>query len=221
MEKELTKMTDTFTDDLFVPDFVGAQTIIFPVSRLVLDPERFLNDDQEIMSGLGMGVIYTRTSDGQRLRNSPAIEERMELINRYYRPHHRKLEDCVSACLQNLGRCMIIDCHSFPSIALQYELDQSEARPDICIGADDFHTPDWIIDKLFGEFEKFGYSTAVNKPFSGAIVPLPYYKKEPKVLSVMIEVNRKLYMDELSGSRNSGYSKLKSNISIISSKLEP
>ena len=46
LEKELTKMTDAFTDDLFVPDFVGAQTIIFPVSRLVLDPERFLNDDQ-------------------------------------------------------------------------------------------------------------------------------------------------------------------------------
>ena len=101
MEKELTKMTDAFTDDLFVPDFVGAQTIIFPMSRLVLDPERFLNDDQEIMSALGMGVIYTRTSDGQALRNSPAIEERMELINRYYRPHHRKLENCVSACLQN------------------------------------------------------------------------------------------------------------------------
>ena len=115
---------------------------------------------------------------------------------------------------------MIIDCHSFPSIALQYELDQSEARPDICIGADDFHTPDWIIDKLFEEFEGFGYSTAVNKPFSGTIVPLPYYKKEPKVLSVMIEVNRKLYMDELSGSKNSGYNTLKSNISIILSKLE-
>jgi len=57
-------MTDAFTDDLFVPDFVGAQTIIFPMSRLVLDPERFLNDDDEIMSALGMGVIYTRTSDG-------------------------------------------------------------------------------------------------------------------------------------------------------------
>ena len=88
MEKELTKMTDSFTDDLFVPDFVGSQTIIFPMSRLVLDPERFLNDDQEIMSELGMGVIYTRTSDGQVLRNSPAIEERKKLINRYYRPQH-------------------------------------------------------------------------------------------------------------------------------------
>ena len=68
---------------------------------------------------------------------------------------------------------MIKYCHSFPSIALQYELDQSEARPNIRIGADDFHTPDWIIDKLSEEFEKLGYSTAVNKPFSGTIVPLP------------------------------------------------
>ena len=51
-------MTDAFTNDLFVPDFVGAQTIIFPMSRLVLDPERFLNDDQEIMSELGMGCKF-------------------------------------------------------------------------------------------------------------------------------------------------------------------
>ena len=66
LKKELVIMTDAYTDELF--DVVGAHTNIFPVSRLVLDPERFLDDNQEIMAALGMGVIYTRTSSGQRLR---------------------------------------------------------------------------------------------------------------------------------------------------------
>ena len=55
-------MTDAYTDKLFsVPD---AAVVRYPVSRLIADPERFENDAEEVMSKLGMGVIYTRTSGG-------------------------------------------------------------------------------------------------------------------------------------------------------------
>jgi hypothetical protein len=40
----------------------------------------------------------------------------------------------VSNVATELGRCLIIDCHSFPSVALPYELDQREERADFCIG---------------------------------------------------------------------------------------
>jgi N-formylglutamate deformylase len=42
---------------------------------------------------------------------------------------------------------------------------------------------------------------AVDRPFSGAIVPLAHHRKTPAVRSLMIEVNRALYMDETSGQR--------------------
>jgi len=74
LEEELTVMTDAFTDELF--DVVSANAEIFPVSRLVLDPERFIDDNQEMMAALGMGVIYTCTSSGQRLRHPPTSKER-------------------------------------------------------------------------------------------------------------------------------------------------
>jgi N-formylglutamate deformylase len=212
-------MTDAYTDELFNDNAIGAHTVIFPVSRLVLDPERFLNDDQEIMAALGMGVIYTRTSSGQRLRRSPTSEERAALINRYYRPHHRNLADSVSACVQNSGRRVIIDCHSFPSVALPYELDQSAIRPDICIGADSLHTPAWLKDLICDEFEKVGYSTTVNKPFAGTIVPMSYYQKEPSVVSIMVEVSRKLYMDESTGIKNSDFNFVRRNILSILNKI--
>jgi N-formylglutamate amidohydrolase len=43
------------------------------------------------------------------------------------------------------------------------------------------------------------YSVAVDAPFAGALVPLASYRKDRRIWSVMIEVNRRLYMDEHSG----------------------
>ena len=55
LQQELLRMTDWHTEDLFgVP---GLQRIVFPASRLVVVPERFLQDDQEVMAARGMGVI--------------------------------------------------------------------------------------------------------------------------------------------------------------------
>jgi N-formylglutamate deformylase len=129
------------------------------------------------------------------------------------------LEKAVAAELAKDGRSLIVDCHSFPSIALPYELDQSADRPDICIGADCFHTPQLLIDTIRGEFEKFGYSTAVNKPFAGTIVPMAYYQKERSVESIMIEVNRKLYMDESTGTKNAGFNLVKQHIASALNEL--
>lgn len=51
-------MTDMYIDELF--EYVKASEIIFPISRLIVDPERFLNDSKEYnMAKIGMGVIYT------------------------------------------------------------------------------------------------------------------------------------------------------------------
>ena len=64
-------MTDWYTDELFGlrPDL--ATTVAFPVSRIVVDPEQFVDDSAEPMARKGMGVIYERKSSGQPLRRPP------------------------------------------------------------------------------------------------------------------------------------------------------
>lgn len=220
LQSELIKMTDAYTDELFVADSAKAQAVVFPVSRLVVDPERFLDDNQENMAERGMGVIYTRMSNGRRLRHPPTIEEREALINRYYRPHHQKLEDLVSTVLKNFGKCMIIDCHSFPSTPLRYEDDQNPDRPDICIGTDSFHTPQWLEAKVTKSFDRLGFSVEINRPFAGSIVPMKHYQKESRVLSIMIELNRKLYMDESSGKKNNRFDNLRGKLSEFLKRLQ-
>jgi N-formylglutamate amidohydrolase len=114
----------------------------------------------------------------------------------------------VSDVVTELGRCLIIDCHSFPSVALPYELDQRNARADFCIGTDAFHTPAVIRDAIVGAVKEMGYSVAVDAPFAGALVPLAIYQKDHRVWSVMIEVNRRLYMDESSGRKDSAFAQV-------------
>ena len=45
-------------------------------------------------------------------------------------------------------------------------------------------------------FESCGYSTARNQPFRGTIVPMKHYQKDRRVQSLMIEINRWLYLGE-------------------------
>ena len=195
---EVDAMTDHHTDQLF--DLPGARRCVFPVSRLVVDPERFIEDSME---SVGMGVVYTHTTDGDPLR---AISEmdRLTLIDTYYHPHHNNLTRMVDSCLEQHDQCLIIDCHSFPAQPLPYESDTN--RPDICLGTDSYHTTTELRDCLLKTFEALGYIVAINSPFSGTIVPLKHYHKDQRVESVMIEVNRSLYANP------SGFKRVQSDL---------
>ena len=119
-----------------------------------------------------MGAVYTRTSMGEVLRAQPGTADRESLLDHWYRPHHLKLERMVNDVVARSGGCLILDCHSFPSVALPYELDQTAHRADICIGTDSFHTPLLIRDAIVAATKEEGYSVAVDAPFAGALVPL-------------------------------------------------
>ena len=45
-------------------------------------------------------------------------------------------------------------------------------------------------------FLSYGYSTARNQLFSGTIVPMKHYRKDYRVHSLIIEINRRLYLGD-------------------------
>lgn len=219
LERELLRMTDRYTDILFDLPTISTHSIIYPVSRLVVDPERFEDDEKEPMAAIGMGVIYTATSQKTLLRTRPDACERTKLLDSWYRPHHRRFSEAVAELLNEAGQVLIIDCHSFASRPLPYELNQDKDRPDICIGTDAFHTPKWLLDSVTDAFLKLGYTVAVNHPFAGTIVPMAYYQQEPRVQSIMIEINRKLYMQEDTGEKGLFFARVKDDIATVVSQI--
>ena len=215
LARELLAMTDRYTDELFALSPDAATAVIYPVSRLVVDPERFADDDHEPMARKGMGVVYTRTSDGRPLRRPPTADERSRLLARFYDPHHTALTAAATAALEAHGSCLVLDAHSFPSRPLPYEEDQRAERPDICVGTDPHHTPSWLRDAAVAELERLGFRVAVDRPFSGALVPMAFYERDARVRGLMIEVNRGLYMDEESGARLPSFAETRAKLAIV------
>ena len=111
------------------------------------------------------------------------------------------MEEFVRDALAAGGPALIIDAHSFPSSPLPCNLDQTQDRPDICIGTDRFHTPEWLKDVAVSAFRDQGWRVELNRPYSGSIVPMSRYLKDDRVHSVMIEISRALYMNEQTGER--------------------
>ena len=179
-------MTDHFTDELFADSSCNAQILKFPVSRLLVDPERFPDDLREPMTAVGMGCLYTKTHNGRALKNVDQI--RTELMSKFYFDHHHKFEKLVSDGLEIEGKVLIIDCHSFPKSPLPYELDQRNDRAEFCIGTDTFHTRYEIKNFIKRFLENKGYGVAINRPFSGSVVPMKFYQKDKRVQSIMIEI---------------------------------
>ena len=210
LSRELHRLTDWFTDDLF--DVPGCEKVLFKTSRLILDPERFTDDAEEVMASRGMGVIYTHASSGGRLRDAPSPAYRQALIEGCYNPHHSRLTWAVDEALVTHGGCLLIDCHSFPSVPLPYELDQTSDRQPICLGLDPFHTAAWLIETAADAFEACGMTVAINRPFSGALVPSKHLGRDPRVMACMVEVNRAAYMDEVTGLKSASYPAVKATI---------
>ena len=210
LEQELHRMTDWFTDKLF--EHTEATRIVLPVSRLICDVERFEDDNLEVMAAKGMGVCYTTNSFGEKLRDVNATE-RAYILETYYKPHHEALTTAVDEELEHNGSALMIDCHSFSNTPLPHEGAQETPRPDICIGTDTFHTPQVYIDIIQDHFTKRGYNVAINTPFAGTLIPMKHYQCNARVHSVMIELNRDLYMG------NGNFNKVKDDVTELLTKL--
>ncbi|GAB2571344.1 hypothetical protein Aab01nite_04670 [Paractinoplanes abujensis] len=200
---ELDHLTDAHTDliALRAADTAPVRPWIFAngLSRLVVDPERF-PDEREEMRAVGMGAVYTHGYAGRRLRAAEFAGG--ELLDEHFHPYAQGFTDLVTERLAATGRAVIIDVHSYPRRALPYELHGDGPRPQICLGTDDFHTPDDLVAAARAAFG--AYEVAINTPFAGAYVPLTHYGRDEAVSALMVEIRRDTYMTEPAGDPHEG-----------------
>ena len=194
LSPHLAASTDHFTDELFALSDPWATTITFPISRLVVDPERFEDDAAEPMAARRLGVLYERGHDGEQIRDTTPPDRRQWYLERWYRPHHAALEAAVEQSIARSGAALIVDCHSYPGAPLAVDLDQSVPRPDGCLGTSGKHTPQWLVDAGLRFAAEHGWTVEVDRPYAGSIVPMRHFGKDLRVRSIMVEINRDRYM---------------------------
>ena len=207
----LAASTDHFTDELFDSNLPNTQALIFPISRVAVDPERFERDALEPMAKRGLGVLYERGHDGNVIRRLITGARREEILAAWYRLHHDWLTQSVDDALSRAPRALVVDCHTFPDVPFAMDADKEVPRPDVCIGTAGIHTPAWLVRAATKWCKSQGWSVRVDAPYSGSMVPLKHNGKDRRVLSIMIEINRARYM-ELQGTqavRRSSFKKCK------------
>ncbi|MGY6019638.1 N-formylglutamate amidohydrolase [Streptomyces spinosirectus] len=215
LERELDHITDAHTAEIAeaagVLSAVAPWTFVNRLSRLVVDPERFPDEREEMLSA-GMGAVYTRTTHREALRSAATDPE--PLLARYFRPYAQAMTDAVAGRLAATGRAVIIDVHSYPAVPLPYELHGTGPRPPVCLGTDPFHTPPELRDAARKAFAPCG-ETGLDSPFSGAYVPLEFYGRDARVSALMVEIRRDTYMTEPGGPTHPGLPRLAASLAAL------
>ena len=218
LAEELRRMTDHRTDVLAAGTAtVGATRFVNRCSRLVVDPERFLEADREEMEAVGMGAVYTATSDRRVLR-APDPAERAHLIDTWFRPYHAAFTAVVDRQLAAFDRCVVIDVHSYPSVALPYERHVEAARPALCVGTHPVHTPVAVRDRVADLAAQAGLAVAFDAPFAGTFVPSDHLG-DPRIVSVMLEIRRDTYLDEATATPHAGEDRVADFITAVAAAL--
>lgn len=200
LDKNIGMLTDWYVNELF--DYPGerAEKVVFPYSRLVVDVERFKDD---VMEYAGKGYLYQSDVNLNKIIRDRDIGEQI------YDEYHYSLNTLVNQYFTLFPVLVIVDCHSFNPTPLPWE-DSSLYRPDICIGTDFGHTPIDLSKLVFHYFVDKGYSTLINEPYFGSIVPSQSVSSE-NLFTIMIEVNKGLYLNT-EYKKTSNFNKVKEDI---------
>ena len=193
---EVRRWTDWFTDYIFIPETrERIKVITADYSRFVVDIKRLPDDPSEKD---GQGVIYTEFNNIHRYINE---KERLDMVSYYY-SYINRLKEMLNE------HSLLIDCHSFPS---------NISDVDICIGCnEDWSKPtEFIIELVSKFFNSHGYKVGINSPYGSSISPTTGYVYS----SLMIDVNKRTYLDEQTLMLNNNAQELRKQLSVLYSIL--
>ena len=168
----------------------GDMCIVFPVSRLLCDVERFTGPE-EVMERYGMGFCYERAYDGTVIKR---VTEDVKIKTlEYYRKHHERMN---YVCGRHPG-ILLVDLHSYSDEIIPGRR-QDMRMPDLCIGTDPVYTPPELAGIVRKRFSEAGFSISVNDPYSGCFVPGAVLsgKSRCDCISIMLEFHKRTYCDE-------------------------
>jgi N-formylglutamate amidohydrolase len=219
----LRKSEDCFVDELFEGCVdLGAPLLRANVARVYVDLNRepyefdprmfsddlpgYMNTGSPRVAG-GLGTIPRVVTEGEEIyRTRLSLSEGLSRIEQIYRPYHRTLAALLNQVHAATGQVLLVDCHSMPSSAVS-ELSR---QVDVVIG-DRFGSacqPE-IADLLEQLLLSEGLRVIRNRPYAGGFITQTHGAPRTGRNAVQIELNRKLYLDEVRFEKTSNFVALK------------
>ncbi|MFV3127757.1 N-formylglutamate amidohydrolase [Niveispirillum sp. KHB5.9] len=216
--RALRRSEDCFVDEIFRPAVdlgVPLLEALFP--RAYLDPNRepfefdpgmfegalpsYVNSRSPRVAA-GLGTIPRIVASGEEIyRQRLRFAEAVERVDRCYYPYHAALRSLIDQTRAAFGFCILVDCHSMPSIDLPPEAAASGAM-DMVLGDCFGSACDAALTRVAEEtLNDLGYVVGRNAPYAGGYTTRHYGRPGDGVHALQIELNRSLYMDEVALAR--------------------
>jgi len=228
--RTLRRSEDSFVDELFAgAPRRGAPLLcaLFPRAFLdvnrdayELDPTMFdaplpdwvLTDTPRVAAGLG--TIARQVATGADIyRGKLSFAEAEQRIETLYRPYHRSLQDLVEFTKARFGQCLLLDCHSMPSIGGPGDYDDGSERVDFVLGDCYGRACDPAVTETVERYlQGFGYCVVRNIPYAGGYTTRHYGSPRRRSHALQIEINRRLYMREAAHEKHDGFARLQSEL---------
>lgn len=135
------------------------------------------------------GVVKTHTCFNVPVYSGSLNADLIEtLLERHYRPYHRRL-----TALADRNLMLGVDCHTMAAMGPPVAPDPGRPRPRVCIGNADGACPrDWVDALLVCFQRRFAGDVTLNNPFSGGHITRFHGREMPWV---QIELRRGTFTD--------------------------
>ncbi|CDZ56579.1 N-formylglutamate amidohydrolase [Neorhizobium galegae] len=210
------RSADHYVDELFAdaPE-LGAPLLLAHFPRAYLDVNRepyeldprmfdgplppFVNIGSMRVAG-GLGTIPRIVAENMEIyRRRLPVNEAMSRIETIYKPYHACLRKLIARTHARFGLAILIDCHSMPG---NIRLSGSDVRPDFIIGDRYGTSASAELSRAAMQFlEGMGFSAVRNKPYAGGFITEHYGRPVRGLHALQIEINRALYVDEMTLAR--------------------
>lgn len=178
---------------------LGTYTIIANYSRYVVDLNRPADDEILYEGQLATGLCPSQTFAGDDIYVGGAqidAAERVDRIETYWRPYHRKIESTLAAIREKFGYALLWDAHSIPSNVPR--LFDGEL-PVLNFGTWDGRScDDAIASAVFGVAAESSLDAVLNARFKGGYITRHYGRPEYRIHAIQLEIAQRAYMDEAS-----------------------
>lgn len=157
---------------------------------------------------LGIGLIWRQVAAGEPIYDRRlTVAEVQGRLQRCWQPYQAALRSACDAAHARFGRCWHLNLHSMPSNAYErLGLVAPHPLADVVLG--DLHgrsCEPGFTARVRELFEAEGLRVAVNDPYAGQELVRRMGVPTQGRHSLQIELNRALYMDEISREPNAGF----------------
>ncbi len=230
-EFDLRDGEDCFVDELYLPATErGVGLVAACAPRTYIDLNRHPGDiDLALLEGerwpgehvpsgkarLGKALVWRTLDDGRVIYGRKlAVDEVQRRIERFHRPYHAAVRERIAATHARFGTSWHINCHSMNAVGgVQGEGGAGRARADFVVGDRDGTTCDADFTELVrGTLAGMGYDVRVNDPYKGVELVRAYSNPAEGRMSLQLEINKRLYMDEASRTKNANFAKLQRDL---------